>query len=53
MGKTTIEARWYRKIQRGGELMKLCKSCKQMQKTGRVIFDKHCVCEHIEDEGVI
>ena len=32
--------------------MKLCKSCKQMLKTGRVLFDKTCVCEHIENEVV-
>jgi len=25
--------------------MKLCKQCKQMLKTGRVLFDKDCVCE--------
>ena len=29
--------------------MKLCKSCKQMLKTGQVLFDKNCVCEHIEE----
>ena len=24
--------------------MKLCKSCLEMKKTGRVSFDPHCVC---------
>ena len=32
--------------------MKLCKSCREMLKSGRVLFDPHCICNQNHGEGL-